>query len=314
MKADAVFEGGGVRGIGLVGAVQVLEDQGYEWNKLAGTSAGSIVATLLASGYSGKELIDIMNDLDYQQMIGDTWLDKIPLVGKGLEVWFQFGVHDNDYLEKWIENLLGKKGIHSFADFPDDKLKIIASDISNGRMIIFPDSLDYYNVPRENMSVAKAVRMSCSIPFFFKPVNWETNKNSCYVVDGGLLSNYPVDIFDRLDGPPRWPTFGFRLSQKSIQSQPAEMDDPITFAKAIVRTMYQAHDIRHVDKHSEVRTIFIPTGTITSTNFSLSERDQKFLYESGYQAAEKFLKTWDFDKYKAEYRNDNKESSELHRH
>ena len=302
MKADAVFEGGGVRGIGHVGAVHFLEEQGYEWNKLAGTSAGSIVAALLASGYSGKELIDIMNDLDYQKILGDIWLDDIPLVGKGLELVFQLGIHDNDYLENWIENLLAKKNIHTFADLPDDQLKIIASDITNGRMIIFPDNLDYYGITKEQMSVAKAVRMSCSIPYFFKPVKWETRKNVCYIVDGGVLSNYPVDIFDRTEGPPRWPTFGFRLSQEKIQSKPVEIDGPITFGKAIVRTMYQAHDLRHVDKHSEVRTIFIPTGIITSTKFSLSEDDQKFLYDSGYHAAQKFINNWDFEDYKTKYR------------
>lgn len=302
MKVDAVFEGGGVRGIGHVGAVQVLEKQGYKWNKLAGSSAGSVVAALLASGYTGTELIGIMDDLDYHKLLGDTWLDNIPLVGKGLEVGFELGIHDNNYIEEWMERLLAKKNIHTFADFPDDRLKIIASDITSGRMVIFPDSLDYYGLSKEKMSVAKAVRMSSSIPFFFKPIKWETKKNTCYILDGGLLSNYPVDIFDRTDGLPRWPTFGFRLSQDYIRSKPAEIKGPITFGKAIVRTMLQAHDIRHVDKHSEVRTIFIPTGTITSTKFSLSKRDQKFLYESGYHAAHKFLETWDFEDYKTKYR------------
>lgn len=302
MKADAVFEGGGVRGLGHVGAIQVLEEQGYEWNDLAGNSAGSIVATLLASGYTGKELIDIMKDLDYKKFLGDNWLDSIPLIGKGLELGLQFGIHDNDYLEEWMEKQLNKKNINTFADLSDDKLKIIASDVTNGRMIVFPDDLDYYGISKEEMSVAKAVRMSCTIPFFFKPIKWETPKNPCYVVDGGILSNYPVDMFDRQDGPPRWPTFGFRLSQKDIKGTPTEIDGPITFGKAIVRTMYQAHDIRYVDKHSEVRTIFIPTGSITSTQFSLSESDQKFLYDSGYQAAKKFLSTWDFEEYKKKYR------------
>ncbi|MCU5584211.1 patatin-like phospholipase family protein [Bacillus toyonensis] len=302
MKADAVFEGGGIRGLGHVGAIQLLEEQGYVWNDLAGTSAGSIVAALLASGYVGKELVSIMNDLDYKKFLGDNWLDNILLIGKGIELGLEFGIHDNNYLENWLENQLSKKGIHTFADLPDDKLKIIASDITNGRMIIFPDSLDHYGISKDKMSIAKAVRMSCTIPFFFKPIKWETDKNPCYVVDGGILSNYPVDIFDRQDGSPRWPTFGFRLSQREIKSIPAKIDGPITFGKSIVRTMYQAHDIRHVDKHSEVRTIFIPTGCITSTQFTLSESEQKFLYESGYQAAQKFLDTWNFEKYKKIYR------------
>ena len=65
MKADAVFEGGGVRGIAFIGAIQVMEASGYEWESLAGTSAGAVVAALLACGYSGEELMGIMSTLDY---------------------------------------------------------------------------------------------------------------------------------------------------------------------------------------------------------------------------------------------------------
>ena len=56
LKADAVFEGGGVKGIGLVGAVAVAEERGYQWVNVAGTSAGAIVAALLAAGYSAAEI------------------------------------------------------------------------------------------------------------------------------------------------------------------------------------------------------------------------------------------------------------------
>lgn len=56
-KADGVFEGGGVKGIGLVGALIVAEERGYtDWQRVAGTSAGAIVASLLAAGYSAVKL------------------------------------------------------------------------------------------------------------------------------------------------------------------------------------------------------------------------------------------------------------------
>jgi NTE family protein len=61
LRADAVFEGGGVKGIGLVGAVTVMEERGYRWMNLAGTSAGAIVASLLAAGYTGPELAGILS-------------------------------------------------------------------------------------------------------------------------------------------------------------------------------------------------------------------------------------------------------------
>ena len=54
LKIDAVFEGGGVKGIGLVGAVAVTEEKGYQFENLAGTSAGAIVAALIAAGYKSE--------------------------------------------------------------------------------------------------------------------------------------------------------------------------------------------------------------------------------------------------------------------
>jgi predicted acylesterase/phospholipase RssA len=64
-KTDAVFEGGGVKGIGMVGAVAVTEDQGYQFSNVAGTSAGAIVASLVAAGYNAGELKNILDNLDY---------------------------------------------------------------------------------------------------------------------------------------------------------------------------------------------------------------------------------------------------------
>ena len=64
---DLVFEGGGVKGIGLAGAVETLEQHGYKPQNVAGTSAGAISASLLAAGYSAEELKEIIIGLDYRQ-------------------------------------------------------------------------------------------------------------------------------------------------------------------------------------------------------------------------------------------------------
>ena len=60
-RVDAVFEGGGVKGIALVGAAAVVEAAGYRFNNLAGTSAGAIVAALLGAGYTAAELQSILD-------------------------------------------------------------------------------------------------------------------------------------------------------------------------------------------------------------------------------------------------------------
>ncbi len=61
--ADLVFDGGGVKGIALVGALSVLEEEGFQPQNVAGTSAGAIVATLLAAGYTAVQLRDILAEL-----------------------------------------------------------------------------------------------------------------------------------------------------------------------------------------------------------------------------------------------------------
>ena len=55
LKADAVFEGGGVRGIAFLGAIQAMEEENVRWQRLAGTSAGAVIAALLASGFKSHD-------------------------------------------------------------------------------------------------------------------------------------------------------------------------------------------------------------------------------------------------------------------
>ncbi|CAI8916395.1 MULTISPECIES: patatin-like phospholipase family protein [Bacillus] len=308
MNIDGVFEGGGVRGIAHVGAICALAKQGYECERVAGTSAGAIIAALLAAGYSCEELKIIISNVNYHQFIKKTLLEKIPFVGKGLNAWAKLGIYSNDFLETWLEDLLHKKGIHNFSDLSNPQnLKIIASDISNGKMVIFPDDLPNYGFTNQDFSIAKAVRMSSTIPFYFEPVKWKTPKwkQPCYMVDGGLLSNYPIWIFDS-PNIPRWPTFGFHFVKNEIQAEPVPYEDPISMFKGLFKTMMQAHDLRHLDKESKARTIAIPTGTITSTKFQLTTEEKEWLYQSGFNATEKFLQSWNFKTYINRFRNGNR--------
>ncbi|MFF2874986.1 patatin-like phospholipase family protein [Gottfriedia sp. NPDC057991] len=300
MKVDGIFEGGGVRGIGHVGAICALEEEGYEWARLAGTSAGAIVAALLASGYTGKELKEIMDHLDYKKFITKTWLHFIPFIGLGLNFLFKNGLYKNEFEEEWLESLLSNKGIRYFDDLEEGKLKIIISDISNGKMVVLPDDLPDYGLSAKDITISQAVRMSGTIPFFFQPIKLKTpNYNyPILIVDGGILSNFPIWIFDDHQ---EWPTFGFRLIDDEIIGKPLDGHNPISFYKSIFITMRQAHDLRHLTKEVNERTIKIPTGEISSTDFNLTNKEKELLFTNGYQAAKKFLGTWDFEKFKHNY-------------
>jgi len=179
-KCDAVFEGGGVKGIGLVGALAVTEQLGYEFVNVAGTSAGAIVAALVAAGYSAGELHAIMRDLDYSRFKDEGLLDKIPLLGKIASLGFEKGIYEGDYLEEWIRERLAAKGKRTFRDlvipeYRDQpayryRLRVIATDISCGRLLALPQDVQDYGIAPDDLEIARAVRMSMSIPYFFEPV------------------------------------------------------------------------------------------------------------------------------------------------
>jgi len=313
LRADAVFEGGGVKGIGLVGAVAVAEERGYQWVNVAGTSAGAIVTSLMAAGYSAAEMKEIMNELDYNKFKDSSLLDRIPLAGPMASLIFEKGIYEGKFIENWIRGLLRKKGIKTFSDlileeYKDDaqyrfKLRVIASDISRGRLLVLPQDIADFGINPDDLDVAAAVRMSMSIPFFYEPVrlrNMKTNQVS-YIVDGGLLSNFPVWLFDTEGATPEWPTFGFKLAEPEAET-PHQVRGPISLLAALFSTMMEAHDARYIEDAQFIRTIPIPTLGIGTTEFDISREKSEALYQSGRQAAEEFFSTWDFAKYVDKYR------------
>lgn len=312
-KIDAVFEGGGVKGIAFVGAVTMTEAKGYVFENVAGTSAGAIVACLIAAGYKASELKSIMEELDYTRFKDKDLVDNIPLFGPLLSLGFEKGIYEGKYFENWLRDLLKAKNIHTFGDlvmqdYKDNpqyryKLQVIASDVSRGRLLRLPHDIAKYGIDRDKLDVAWAVRMSISIPFFFEPVVLqETTGTSSYIVDGGLLSNFPVSLFDDGTADPPWPTLGYRLVDPTIEGKPNTINGPITLLAALFSTMMEAHDARYIEDKNFVRTIPIPTFGVRPTDFGLSKENRDKLYQSSLEAAEKFFQIWDFEEYKKKYR------------
>lgn len=304
MKVDLVFEGGGVKGIGLIGAICRLEERGYEWHQLAGTSAGSIIASLLAAGYTGKELKDIMLDYDYRNYLDKYRVEALSFFTKSTSLFKNKGIYSGNPIESFVRDLLVKKGKTKFKDISvngKSRLKIIASDITQKDMLILPDDISKYGIDPMEFEIAKAVRMSISIPLFFKPVNLSYNKGRSLIVDGGILSNFPIWLFD-VDGIPRWPTLGLKLVGNSSKNKVLNKLDFVTYLLDIINTMIDKNEEVYIKSKDAVRTIFIPTLGVSTTEFGITKDMKLKLFESGYNNAEKFLDSWDFKQYIAKYR------------
>jgi NTE family protein len=325
-EADGVFEGGGVKGVALAGAVAAAEDAGVKlWKNVAGTSAGAIVACLIVVGYDGKRMKGILDDVVYAK-----FADYGPLGKAQGWLWNQFrirGLAPGMFFTHWLSERikesplarqLGKEEL-TFADVvrddlppdlaPEDakraryRLRVVASEITSARMLVLPQDIEGYHrsdgTPYEAdaLPLVEAVRMSMSYPFLFTPhVLYGKDKRPRFVVDGGLLSNFPVWLFDRRDGKkPVRPTWAFRLHAGSTD-EPAEPYHgvPMPFwrmklAKAMFSAAVNAWDARQVSERTVARTINIPTFDVATTDFRLSEENGARLYESGVKTAQRFF-------------------------
>ncbi|UQZ32559.1 patatin [Paenibacillus sp. PK3_47] len=306
MEINAVFEGGGIKGISLAGAVKGTEQAGRTFSRVAGTSSGSIIASLLAAGYDGEAMSRIIRNTSFTSFLKRGVLYNTAVVGPALRVLIKKGLYSGEAFEAWIRDLLREKGIVTFSDLPKGKLSIIASDITNGRIVVLPDDLEDYGFSPGEFEVAKAVRMSCSIPYFFDPVMLRLNGKASngksfteqfvYFVDGGLLSNFPLWLFEeKADGfksPGRKiPTVGYQLIGKTAP-QPHRITGPFSMLQALVGTMLSAHDERYIETEKFVRTVKIPTLGIPTTRFHISAELSEEMYAAGFRAGEEFFKNW----------------------
>jgi len=250
---DVVFEGGGAKGIAFLGALAVLEEGGHQLDRLIGTSAGAITATLCAAGYSLAEIkaavmekvdgkprfstfMDIPQPGDFSQAVRDQSVTMealrevdLPLIGKiangaidkrileqvlrnkSYARAFSFvecgGFYSGATFLRWIEEKLAVKHVgpndtmKTFAAHTGKDLSLAVSDTTDMELLI----LNHRTAP--DVPVADAVRMSMSIPFVWQEVVWNPAwgtymgrpKANNILVDGGLLSNFPIRLIATTD-------------------------------------------------------------------------------------------------------------------
>ena len=166
-------------------------------------------------------------------------------------------------------------------------------------MVVFPEDVALYvdgdgkPLDPDEFSIAEAVRISAGFPYFFPPLKLRdkvTDKEGV-LVDGGVVSAYPVFLFD--SPKPKHPTWGFRLfsgfaPERPTYKQIGGLAWPLNMVEAILDTSMNAFDKLEMQAFGN-RTIAIPTGDVSTLDFALSAEQKQFLYDSGYQAAKSFF-------------------------
>lgn len=321
LRADLVLAGGGVKGIGHVGAVAAFREAGYSFPRVAGTSAGSIVAALVAAGLTPERMTDVMSDLTWTRFKDPSLVDRIPGLGPLVSVTLENGIFEGEYLRTWLGGLLAERGVRTFGDLADEAatriedrypLVVMATDITRGELIRLPWDYERYGLDPDEQLVVDAVRASMAIPIFYEPARLRAaDGRVSTLVDGGVLSNFPIDVFDRVDGrEPRWPTFGVTLFPKLPEGNVRLF--PLLgllrrglpdYVESLVTTAVVGRDQGQVAKPwVAARTIEVETDDIGIVEFDIDAEQREEALANGRAAVAAFLGAWDFETYKRRFR------------
>lgn len=280
---NLVLEGGGVKGIAYAGAFMVLERQGIlpRIERVAGTSAGSIQAALLAVGYTPQEVRTILFNRDFKKFEDGGATGFIRLFRR-------YGWFKGDYFLDLMRCLLSAKTGRPSPTFRDLRalglkdLHVFATDLNRGA------SQEYSFETTPDFEVALAVRTSGSFPLFFAAIESAGN----VLVDGGVLRNYPIDAFDRRDGlNPE--TLGFVLEATDAPPADRPVGSLVEYSDALIETLLseQTQDLA-TDPPNLERTVVLNDLGISTLDFELTEAQKTALVAQGEQCTCDYLRQW----------------------
>jgi len=301
---NLVFEGGGVKGIAYIGALEVLENKKIlsDIERVAGTSAGAIFATLLAVGYSYKEMKELFSKTSFSDFKDDSPFFLINV----MRLFFRYGWFKGNAFKKWLANAISLKvkeditfhELFTLKNQGKKELYIIGTDVNTQSSVVF----SHESYP--NMKVVDAVRISMSIPFFFKAIRGED-----YIyVDGGVYYNYPLNLFDKkrfmsknskkIDYNKE--TLGFRVDSKEEiveelrnKKNRKKIKSFKEYLSALVGGLVDNANKRHLKDSDWHRTIFLNSLGVSATDFDLSDSLKNNLIESGKVSTLSYFKWFD---------------------
>ena len=255
----------------------------------------------------------------------------------------KLGLNPGSDFETWITTILNDSGVKSLGDLKtlrtklpeglknvvtgellndaEAKVAIITSDITTHTKTDFPRMAELYWDKPNDISPAKLVRSSMSIPFFFEPFTVKNIPNAgkdndekwyeyaryngpvpseVKFVDGGMLSNFPINVFHRKDGGvPTRPTFGARLS--TYRENFSKTDSIMGMSGAMISTMRQIYDYDFLLKNPDYSKLICSIdadGQFNWLDFNMSDEERIRLFNLGALKAVEFLEEFDWEAYK----------------
>ncbi|CAN5887062.1 patatin-like phospholipase family protein [soil metagenome] len=276
------FEGGGVAGLGHVGVIKSLESNKIlpQITHVTGSSAGSIISTLVACRLPYEKIKEIILDLDFTSFEDSSWF----VVSDIYRLVNNFGWNTGDAITKIFGDILETHIGNRSITF-DQILEKYGTTLIITTTDVCPEKTVYYSpLTHPNMPVVESARNSSGIPFFYCPVI----KDGHMYVDGGLLDNYPIEkLYEFL---PKEQVFGVKLiSNPSSTSDDKIPSNIIEYASKIIKILHHQAAKVHINSDDWKRTIKVDVGSISTIDFNLDKDQKLWLISQGEAACNKFF-------------------------
>jgi len=308
-----VLKGGGIRGIAYAGALKVLEEkkitEGIE--KVAGTSVGAITGALFCVGYTATQIEQIMFDQDIAAFNdGEGYF-----IGGQRRLRKKYGWYKGKQLEQWIGALIKSqtgnenttfRELHELArkntQYKD--LYVTATNLTKQCLDIFSWEIS------PDMQVKTAVRASAAIPIYFAAVfidnsgkgieNPRRDGHYNVYVDGGLLANYPINIFNGEHGPTNTVnehTLGLKLerpeqidySKNHKGIAPYDIHSFADYIAALYNLTIEQLNKEVTRKEEGKHTIYISTSNLNPRVRHITQEQKELLFNNGVASARQFF-------------------------
>lgn len=284
LKYTCLFGGGAIRGVSYIGAIKAMEELGVQADTFGGSSVGSIIAALLAVGYSAEELKQIFIKVNFE-LFKDISIGIGPL----------FAISKGEVFLEWVRDLIEskfygdnyKKGKNKAVTFKDieKNLIVITTNLSNF------ECKEFSRFETPDFEIASAIRISSCMPGLMKPIEY----NNTLLVDGDLQKSFPMwklskNLFNTGER-----ILEFRLEGDYDKNNISGID----YANAVYSCMTAMSTSfitnLYVDK-DKFDYIVLNTGGIVVVDFNINENKRIELIESGYNQTINYFKNFLPDK------------------
>lgn len=270
IKDTLVLSGGSFRGIAHIGVLKALEETNILKNikTFSGTSVGAMVSVFHAIGYTTDELMEVINDLDFEKL-------KHIKLGNFLS---SYGIDDGRNMllvfEKMFEYKDMNKNITFIELYQKTNIKLILTGVCLNDKKVYYFSHETY----PNMSIITALRITTCVPFWFAPVEYESK----LFIDGGVMNNYPINLFnEKLDN-----VIGVYLNE-SRDTTPS-IDNFESFLSNTVECIFEGMGLALIGNYSkQTINLNLPKSQIFSL---LNSKEKRELYTIGYTESMNFIK------------------------